>query len=109
MPELAKYPVEYIYEPWKAPIEVQKKSGCILGKDYPKRIVKHEVAVKENMAKMNKLQQALLTAMTGQVCAISRRIREHCSFFHPYVICPWVQTHQSPIKIAQSVYACLEM
>ena len=25
-------PAKYIYEPWLAPLEVQKKAGCIIGK-----------------------------------------------------------------------------
>ena len=29
-------PREYIYEPWTAPISIQKKANCIIGKDYPK-------------------------------------------------------------------------
>ena len=30
----------------------QKAAGCIIGKDYPKPIVAHDVASKANMAKM---------------------------------------------------------
>jgi hypothetical protein len=29
-------PKEYIYEPWTAPLSVQEKARCIIGKDYPK-------------------------------------------------------------------------
>lgn len=29
-------PKEYIYEPWTAPLSIQKKANCIIGKDYPK-------------------------------------------------------------------------
>lgn len=29
-------PKQYIYEPWSAPIEVQKKAKCIIGVDYPR-------------------------------------------------------------------------
>lgn len=29
-------PKEYIYEPWTAPISVQRKAKCIIGVDYPK-------------------------------------------------------------------------
>ncbi|GBP64109.1 Cryptochrome-1 [Eumeta japonica] len=31
VPELKKYPSEYIYEPWKAPLSVQKQANCIIG------------------------------------------------------------------------------
>ncbi|KAM7267893.1 hypothetical protein ACFE04_010059 [Oxalis oulophora] len=30
-------PREYIYEPWTAPLSVQTKAKCIVGKDYPKQ------------------------------------------------------------------------
>lgn len=52
VPELGKYPDEYIYEPWSAPKSVQTKAGCIVGKDYPNRVVIHESVHKENIKKM---------------------------------------------------------
>ncbi|CAB3366165.1 Hypothetical predicted protein [Cloeon dipterum] len=58
LPILKKYPVEYIYEPWNAPLSVQKAAGCIIGTDYPRPIVKHEVVSKENIAKMNAAYKA---------------------------------------------------
>lgn len=45
---MQNFPIEYIYEPWKASIEEQEKAGCIIGKDYPERIVRHEQASKRN-------------------------------------------------------------
>ncbi|KAL8824411.1 MAG: hypothetical protein Q9191_005070 [Dirinaria sp. TL-2023a] len=30
VPELARFPEKYIYEPWKAPIADQKKAGCLV-------------------------------------------------------------------------------
>jgi len=53
VPVLKKYPEEYIYEPWKAPLSVQRAAGCIIGQDYPRLIVKHEEVYKVNIAKMN--------------------------------------------------------
>lgn len=38
-PELAGFPDKFIYEPWTAPIADQKKAGCIIGKDYPARML----------------------------------------------------------------------
>jgi len=32
-PELEKYDTKYIYEPWKAPIQDQKKAGCLIKGD----------------------------------------------------------------------------
>ncbi|KAI2511153.1 DNA photolyase [Fragilaria crotonensis] len=52
LPALAKLPDKYIYEPWKAPVAVQKTAGVKIGVDYPKPIVDHGRVSKENMAKM---------------------------------------------------------
>lgn len=52
VPCLKKYPEKYIYEPWLAPMSVQEKCGCIIGQDYPRPIVDHQKASKENMNKM---------------------------------------------------------
>lgn len=35
LPLAADFPAQYIYEPWKAPLEVQKAANCIIGVDYP--------------------------------------------------------------------------
>ncbi|MCO5566787.1 hypothetical protein L7F22_020467 [Adiantum nelumboides] len=47
LPILKDMPKAYIYEPWTAPLEVQKKAGCIIGKDYPKPVVDHSAASKQ--------------------------------------------------------------
>ena len=46
------FPPRYIYEPWKAPLSVQKEAGCIIGKDYPKPIVDHDTVSKANMGRL---------------------------------------------------------
>lgn len=38
----------YSYEPWKAPIDVQERASCIIGKDYPAPVVNHIVAAQRN-------------------------------------------------------------
>lgn len=48
IPELKNLPEKYLYEPWKCPESIQKQVGCIIGKDYPHRIVDHRVAAREN-------------------------------------------------------------
>uniref|UniRef100_A0A182STQ4 FAD_binding_7 domain-containing protein n=1 Tax=Anopheles maculatus TaxID=74869 RepID=A0A182STQ4_9DIPT len=53
VPELARFPAGIIYEPWKANLETQKKLGCIIGKDYPRRIVVHEEISKTNIQRMS--------------------------------------------------------
>ncbi|XP_029000458.1 cryptochrome circadian regulator 5 [Betta splendens] len=52
LPLLKKFPAEFIYEPWKAPRSVQLAAGCIVGKDYPRPIVQHEVVSKANIGRM---------------------------------------------------------
>ncbi|XP_039952841.1 cryptochrome-2 [Bactrocera tryoni] len=52
VPELAKYPAGCIYEPWKATLSAQREYSCVLGKDYPHRIVIHETVHKENIKRM---------------------------------------------------------
>lgn len=53
VPEVSKFPPEYIYEPWRASLAMQKTAGCIIGRDYPKRIVIHEDVYKKNITKMS--------------------------------------------------------
>lgn len=52
LPVLKSMPVKYIYEPWKAPLIVQQTAKCIIGKDYPKPIVDHDVARQQNLERM---------------------------------------------------------
>lgn len=54
VPELSLVPPAYIYEPWKMNKMEQKKFKCVLGQDYPNRIVIHEKAHKENISKIKK-------------------------------------------------------
>lgn len=53
VPELAKYPDRYIYEPWLAPKACQERAGCVVGVHYPNRVVVHENVYKENIARMS--------------------------------------------------------
>lgn len=51
---LRNFPAKYIYEPWKAPLNIQKLHGCIIGKDYPNPIVDHSVVSKKNIERLKK-------------------------------------------------------
>ncbi|CAO1623420.1 unnamed protein product [Parajaminaea phylloscopi] len=42
-PELKDFPDRYIYAPWTAPQDVQKKAKCIIGQDYPAPILDEKV------------------------------------------------------------------
>ncbi|CAI0470682.1 unnamed protein product [Linum tenue] len=52
LPILKDMPKEYIYEPWTAPLSVQTKAKCIIGKDYPKPMVSHDSASKDCKQKL---------------------------------------------------------
>jgi len=39
LPVLANIPDQFIHEPWKMPIDVQRQANCIIGKDYPEPII----------------------------------------------------------------------
>ncbi|CAK9164838.1 unnamed protein product [Ilex paraguariensis] len=52
IPALKNMPKEYIYEPWTAPLSIQSKAKCIIGKDYPKPVVSHDYASKECKRKL---------------------------------------------------------
>ena len=58
IPQLAKYPENYIYEPWKAPLSVQKAAGCIIGQDYPRPVVDHSIVMKRNLERMGQAYRA---------------------------------------------------
>lgn len=52
VPVLRNMPKKYIYEPWKAPLDVQRAAKCIIGKDYPEPIVDHAHALSTNKGRM---------------------------------------------------------
>eukprot|EP00741_Cyanophora_paradoxa_P025734 tig00000391_g24833.t1 len=65
VPELARFPAQYIYEPWSAPLAAQQKAGCVVGKDYPRPIVDHAAASKRNMGRMKDAFAAARAAAGG--------------------------------------------
>ncbi|KAF8400694.1 hypothetical protein HHK36_013994 [Tetracentron sinense] len=52
LPVLRDMPKEYIYEPWTAPLTIQTKANCIIGRDYPKPVIAHNSASKECKRKL---------------------------------------------------------
>ena len=41
LPELSRVPDRFSHEPWRMPLDVQRKADCIMGQDYPAPIVDH--------------------------------------------------------------------
>ncbi|KAI8622712.1 FAD binding domain of DNA photolyase-domain-containing protein [Chytriomyces sp. MP71] len=52
VPELARFPDKYIYEPHLAPLKIQKEAGCIIGTDYPSPMLDEKTCKEENMKRM---------------------------------------------------------
>ncbi len=52
VPELAGVPVTFIHSPWLMPEEMQRASGCLIGRDYPHPIVDHLTATREAHQRM---------------------------------------------------------
>ncbi|CAG4975637.1 unnamed protein product [Colias eurytheme] len=59
VPELTHMPDAYIYEPWKAPLDVQQRANCVIGRDYPPPILDHLEAAERNRAAMQELRRIL--------------------------------------------------
>lgn len=59
VPELKDMPSRYIYRPWEAPVAVQQKAGCVVGVDYPARIVDHTVAREANLSRFKEALEGL--------------------------------------------------
>ena len=56
IPQLSRMPVEFINEPWRAPESLQREIGCVIGMDYPARIVNHWEVSRRNKDMMEELQ-----------------------------------------------------
>jgi deoxyribodipyrimidine photo-lyase len=52
LPELARVPMHLLWTPWKMSLDDQVRYGCQLGKDYPRPIVDHQVAVRQAKEKL---------------------------------------------------------
>ena len=59
LPVLRKFPKKYIHEPWLASTEVQKRAGCVIGKDYPVPIIDHRLAATINESRMKQIHSKL--------------------------------------------------
>jgi deoxyribodipyrimidine photo-lyase len=44
IPELARVPNDFIFEPWRLTDNLQREYGCVLERDYPRPIVDVEIA-----------------------------------------------------------------
>ncbi|ETV90769.1 hypothetical protein, variant 1 [Aphanomyces invadans] len=72
VPELRHFPDKFIYEPWKAPKEVQLMCQCRIGTDYPAPIVDHALVSKQNMDKI----KAAYAKQAAQTSLVSPRLKK---------------------------------
>jgi deoxyribodipyrimidine photo-lyase len=51
-PELRHVPDDYLAEPHRMPVPVQRRAGCLIGRDYPLPVVEHGPAYREARRRM---------------------------------------------------------
>ena len=59
VPELLNVSDEYIHEPWKLPLSLQREFGCELGVNYPEPIVDHMTAVRLARARLKAFKDSV--------------------------------------------------
>lgn len=75
-PELKEYPSDLIYEPWKASAAEQRRYKCEIGKDYPQRIVVHEMVLDLNKGRMKRAYQSQRGGLDEPLPKI--RVKQEC-------------------------------
>ena len=58
LPELQNIPLDWLFEPWHMPPDLQQKYGCMIGQDYPEPIVDHATAMRHARAKLAEARAA---------------------------------------------------
>ncbi|KAG5682744.1 hypothetical protein PVAND_012077 [Polypedilum vanderplanki] len=58
--ELRDIPNRYIHEPWKTPLEIQKRCRCVIGKDYPEPMIDLNRAMQINSSRMKEIRNSLI-------------------------------------------------
>lgn len=66
VPELKNLPSKFIAEPWTTPEDLQRMSGCQLGRDYPLPIVDHNEAAKAARSKVMQVRRQAETRQEAQ-------------------------------------------
>lgn len=70
VPVLKSFPTKYIHEPWVASESIQKSAKCMIGVDYPKAMINHVVASRNNMERMKQVYQQLAKYRQSKVIYI---------------------------------------
>ncbi|XP_067945620.1 cryptochrome-1-like [Watersipora subatra] len=59
LPVLRSFPSQYIYEPWTAPLDVQQKAQCVIGREYPSPMLEHYQALHSNMLTLQQMLKSI--------------------------------------------------
>lgn len=76
VPELKDFPDKYIYQPWTAPLELQKAANCIVGTDYPQPMINHQDARRDCIGRLRGVYQTLVCKGKSLWC-----------YFNTYQLC----------------------
>jgi len=60
VPELAKVPLDVLSEPWRLSLPEQYELGCVIGRDYPARIIDWRKARQQAVRQLDPLRLSLL-------------------------------------------------
>ncbi|PXF43553.1 Cryptochrome-1 [Gracilariopsis chorda] len=93
LPELARLPVEYIHEPWKAPFEVLDKCGVQLGNTYPKRIV----LISDARARATKAMTTMKRLFAGNIVW-----RRYLKYDEEDLINEWPEQKPNAVRVDES-------
>lgn len=58
VPELRGMPTRFVFEPWRAPLSVQRAAKCLVGKHYPFPIVDHQNASRRCIQGVSRAHEA---------------------------------------------------
>lgn len=56
-PELARVPLAFLQEPWRMSKAMLDRAGLTLGRDYPARIVDHEIAARDARSRLTEVRK----------------------------------------------------
>jgi len=59
VPELRNMPLQFLFTPWTAPLDVQEIANCRVGTDYPQPILNHKTARAQNIKHIEELNSQL--------------------------------------------------